>query len=168
MSANEMAYVLVSSCLLGNPVRYNGQGKESGHPVLARWLAEGRVVAVCPEVAGGLPTPRPPAEIRAGLGGLAVLRGEAPVIDNKGEDVTLAFVHGAEQALAVAQARGIRLAVLKEGSPSCGSRYIYDGSFNGTRVDQHGVATACLQAAGIKVFSENEFDLAAAHLLTLA
>ncbi|HEY9104198.1 DUF523 domain-containing protein [Chitinimonas sp.] len=162
-----MQYVLVSACLLGEPVRYNGQGKESGHPVLAQWRTEGRVVAVCPEVAGGLPTPRPPAEIRAGLGGLAVLRGEAPVLAKEGSDVTLAFVHGAEQALALARSKGIQLAVLKEGSPSCGSGYIYDGSYSGTRVVEQGVTAACLQAAGIAVFSELQWDEAAAYLANL-
>ncbi|MFJ1057095.1 2-thiouracil desulfurase family protein, partial [Bordetella bronchiseptica] len=66
-----MEWVLVSACLLGRPVRYDGRDAATGHPVLARWQAERRVVAVCPEVAGGLPTPRPPAEIAAGAGGAA-------------------------------------------------------------------------------------------------
>lgn len=162
-----MKYVLVSACLLGQPVRYNGQGKESGHAVLAQWRAEGRVVAVCPEVAGGLPTPRPPAEIRQGLGGLAVLRGEATVLASDGQDVTLEFVHGAQQALTLARSKNIRLAVLKEGSPSCGSGYIYDGSYGGKRVVEQGVTAACLQAAGIAVFSELQWDEAAAYLAGL-
>ena len=93
-----MHHVLVSSCLLGLPARYNGEQIAHEHPVLRRWQAEGRLVAFCPEVAGGLPTPRPPAEIAQGKGGRFVLTGEARVIGRTGEDMTAPFVRGARQA----------------------------------------------------------------------
>ncbi|WP_376998906.1 2-thiouracil desulfurase family protein [Bordetella pertussis] len=159
-----MEWVLVSACLLGRPVRYDGRDAATGHPVLARWQAERRVVAVCPEVAGGLPTPRPPAEIDAGAGGAAVLDGLAQVREASGVDVSAAFVEGARQALALVRERGIRVAVLKEGSPSCGSGYTYDGSFSGARIAREGVTAASLRRAGVRVFSEHELDAAQAWL----
>ncbi|MGQ0709003.1 MAG: DUF523 domain-containing protein [Rhodoferax sp.] len=162
-----MHFVLVSSCLLGHPVRYNGQAKPAGSGVLQRWVAEGRVVAACPEVAGGLPVPRPAAEITAGAGGTAVLAGQATVRDAQANDVSAPFMGGAHHALHLAQARGIRVAVLKEGSPSCGSGYIYDGTFSGHKVPGQGVTAALLARAGIRVFSEAQFDAADAFLLGL-
>ena len=94
-----MQKILVSRCLLGHRVRYDG-GAHGPFDQLQRWLDEGRVVALCPEVAGGLPTPRPPAEIRGGQGG-AVLDGRQPVLTIDGEDVTAAFVDGAELVMRV-------------------------------------------------------------------
>ena len=155
-----MQYVLVSTCLLGLPARYNGEQVLYEHPVLRRWQAEGRIVAFCPEVAGGLPTPRPPAEVAEGKGGRRVLAGEARVVDKTGDDVTEPFIRGARQAQDVAHARQIRLAILKEGSPSCGSSYSYDGTFSHRRLPLPGVTTAALEAAGVRVFSENELDAA--------
>jgi uncharacterized protein YbbK (DUF523 family) len=159
-----MESVLVSSCLLGEAVRHNGAHKRSDSDVLQRWLREGRVVAVCPEVAGGLPTPRAPAEISQGAGGVGVLSGIAVVIDNTGADVTAQFVAGAEHALTRARERGIRIAVLKEGSPSCGSGYTYDGTFTSTRTTHQGVTASLLTQAGIRVFSEAQFAEADALL----
>ena len=159
-----MELVLVSSCLLGESVRHNGGDKRSDHLVLQRWIREGRVVPICPEVAGGLPVPRPPAEIAGGAGGLKVLEGEAVVVDDRGRDVTVQFVNGAERALTIAREKDIRLAVLKEGSPSCGSAFVYDGSFTSTRVPEAGVTAACLRRAGVQVFSEDELELAAGVL----
>lgn len=152
-----MQYVLVSSCLLGNPVRYDGRSVPNGDAVLDRWLAQGRVVAVCPEVAGGMPTPRPPAEIQPGEFAATVLAGQGRVVAVTGEDVTAQFVRGAREALAAAQARGIRVAVLKEGSPSCGSGYVYDGHFAGRRQPGLGVTAALLRGAGLQVFSEKQW-----------
>lgn len=157
--------VLVSRCLLGHRVRYDGNS--SGHPgQLAEWQGQGRVVALCPEVAGGLPTPRPPAEIRGGQGG-AVLDGLLPVLTIEGEDVTAAFVDGAEQALALVRQHGIRLALLKARSPSCGNLENYDGSFSGVRVAGEGVTAALLKRVGVKVFNEGQLDEAAAELARL-
>jgi uncharacterized protein YbbK (DUF523 family) len=151
------ARVLVSACLLGERVRYNGADAAASSPVLTRWLAEGRVVPFCPEVAGGLGVPRPAAEIR-GDGGEAVLDGTARVVTAGGGDVTEAFLAGAKLALARALAEGVRVAVLKEGSPSCGSGFVYDGSFTGARRSAHGVTTALLERHGIRVFSDRELE----------
>lgn len=149
-----MEFILVSACLLGEKVRYNGGDKRCNDPILQGWLKEGRVMAICPEVSGGLPTPRPPAEIVKGAGGASVLRNTARVVCENGQDVTVQFRRGAEQALALARSRNIRIAVLKEGSPSCGTGYSYDGSFTGKRVPFPGVCAALLQEAGIQVFNE--------------
>jgi uncharacterized protein YbbK (DUF523 family) len=150
----------VSACLLGESVRYNAGHKLCGHPVLRRWIAEGRVVSVCPEVEGGLPVPRPAAEIASAGGGAGVLLGYAKVIDASGHNVSVHFVQGAEQALAHANNWNIRIAVLKEGSPSCGSGFIYDGSFSAKRVAGSGVTASLLRQHGICVFSEEELEKA--------
>jgi uncharacterized protein YbbK (DUF523 family) len=152
--------VLVSACLLGEAVRHNAQDKRSDHPVLRRWIAEGRVVRVCPEVAGGLPVPRPAAEIEGGAGGRRVLLGEARVVDRNGNDVTAPFVKGAQAALDLVEAHGIRVAVLKARSPSCGSSESYDGTFGGGLVEEPGVTAALLMSHGILVFSEEELEAA--------
>ncbi|CAB3665698.1 hypothetical protein LMG26690_00818 [Achromobacter animicus] len=162
-----MYRVLISSCLLGNPVRYDGRGVPHGDAILARWREEGRVVAVCPEVAGGMPIPRPPAEIDPGENAASVLAGRARVVAVTGDDVTAPFVRGAHEALAAAQARGIRMAVLKEGSPSCGSSYVYDGHFAGRRQPGMGVTAQLLRGAGVHVFSEHQWAEAAAFLAEL-
>jgi uncharacterized protein YbbK (DUF523 family) len=148
-----MIRVLVSACLMGERVRYDGRDAAPGGGILQRWLAEGRVVAFCPEVAGGLGVPRPAAEI-AGGDGAAVLDGKARVVTQTGDDVTAAFVRGAERALQAAQSQGVALAVLKEGSPSCGSGLIHDGSFEGGLREAMGVTTALFERHGIPVFSE--------------
>ncbi|ALE90480.1 DUF523 domain-containing protein [Pseudomonas versuta] len=157
--------VLVSRCLLGHRVRYDG-GASGPYGQLARWQDEGRIIALCPEVAGGLPTPRPPAEIPGGQG-LDVLNGKAPVMTNEGEDVTAAFMDGAQQALALVNRHGIRIAILKANSPSCGNVQTYDGSFSGVKVEGQGVTAALLAGAGVQVFSELQLDDAARALARL-
>jgi len=161
------ARLLVSACLLGEKVRYDGGDKHCGDAILARWLREGRVVAVCPELAGGLPVPRPPAEIAGGAGGAEVLAGRVKVVEDNGRDVSAAFVRGAEAALALARAQEIRVAVLKEGSPSCGSASIHDGSFSGRLVGGAGVTAELLRRAGIAVLSEHRLAEADALLAAL-
>lgn len=160
-----MHKVLVSRCLLGQHVRYDG-GAHGPFGLLQRWQQEGRVVPLCPEVAGGLPTPRAPAEIVAGQGG-QVLDGHLPVLTVEGEDVTAAFIDGAQQALALVAQHGIRMALLKARSPSCGNREAYDGSFSGTQVAGEGVTAAALRRAGVRVFSEEELVAAQAFLAVL-
>ncbi|OYT82544.1 MAG: purine-nucleoside phosphorylase [Pseudomonas sp. PGPPP4] len=157
-----MEKILVSRCLLGHRVRYDG-GAHGPFDLLGVWQSEGRIVSLCPEVAGGLSTPRPPAEIPGGQGG-AVLDGRLPVVTVGGEDVTAAFVAGAEAALELIARHGIRLAVLKARSPSCGNLENYDGSFSGTRVAGEGVTAAALKRAGVAVFNETEL-VAAQRLL---
>ena len=150
----------MSACLLGRPVRYDGRSKLREDPILLRWRAEGRLVPCCPEIAGGLPVPRPPAEI-------SVAGETVSVRTPDGTDVTGFFTRGAEEALAVARWYGVRMAVLKEGSPSCGSGRVFDGSFSGRSVAGVGVTTAVLQRHGVRVFSEDELAAAAAFLQVL-
>jgi uncharacterized protein YbbK (DUF523 family) len=161
-----MVRVLVSSCLLGERVRYNGAAASSHDIILGAWIDEGRVVPFCPEVAGGLGVPRPPAEIR-GADGEAVLDARGAVITHAGTDVTANFLDGARKALDAARARGVRVAVLKDGSPSCGSSWIYDGTFSGARQAGRGVTAALLEREGIRVFSERELREAQEYVRTL-
>lgn len=161
-----MIKVLVSACLLGERVRYHGGDARVEDVILERWRSEGRLVPACPEVAGGLPVPRPAAEMVGG-DGTQVLEGGASVRDRAGRDVTRAFLGGARDALDVALARGARLAILKDGSPSCGSSYVYDGTFRGQRSEGMGVTAAVLAAGGIRVFSERQVAEAAAYLVSL-
>jgi uncharacterized protein YbbK (DUF523 family) len=161
----KMERVLGSACLLGQKVRYNGSDKLCLVEPLQSWQVEGRVVALCPEVAGGFPVPRPPAEISESRGGAEVLLNRARVMDVQGADVTAGFVAGAHAALQQVKAHRIRVAVLKEGSPSCGSAHIYDGTFSGRRVDKPGVTAALLREHGVLVFSEFELLEAAVHLM---
>ncbi|EJM79211.1 DUF523 domain-containing protein [Pseudomonas sp. GM55] len=161
-----MRKILVSRCLLGHRVRYDG-GASGPFDQLQQWLDEGRVVPLCPEVAGGLPTPRPAAEIPGGQGA-QVLDGQALVITVEGEDVSAAFLSGAYQALELVQKHGIRIAVLKANSPSCGNLLTYDGTFSGVKVSGEGVTAALLKRHGVQVFSELELPQAAAALATLS
>ena len=161
-----MHKILISRCLLGHKVRYDG-GASGPFDQLAAWQAEGRVVAVCPEVAGGLPTPRPSAEIPGGQG-MDVWEGRAQVLTAAGEDFSAAFLDGARQALALVQRHGIRIAVLKANSPSCGNLLTYDGTFTGVKVSGEGVTAALLKRHGVQVFSELELPEAAAALAQLS
>lgn len=151
-----VARVHVSACLLGEKVRYDGDDRLCNDGILQGWRKSGRVVPFCPEIAGGFPTPRPPAEISNGQGGSAVLCGNAEVLEAGGNDVTEKFIAGARAALQKASELRIRVAVMKEGSPSCGSTYTYDGSFAGGTVDKPGVAAALLLVHGVFVFSETQ------------
>lgn len=145
---------LISACLLGQAVRYDG-----GHCLVAalqQLLTTGQAIAFCPEVAGGLSTPRLPAEIVAGDGD-AVLVGSAKVLDSVGNDVTAAFVTGAQRCLALAQQHQVTHVILKANSPSCGSTQIYDGSFSGQKIDGQGVTAALLCQHGFQVMTEQAF-----------
>lgn len=161
-----MIKVLVSSCLLGEAVRYHGGDARCESDVLDQWRAEGRLVPVCPETAAGLPVPRPPAEI-AGGDGSAVLEGTARVGDGVGSDVTEAFLLGARRVVETAVAHGVRLALLKDGSPSCATSYVFDGSFRRQRDAGQGVTAALLARAGIRLFNERQLAEAAAYLGSL-
>lgn len=162
-----MERILVSACLLGSPVRYDGAAKTSDAEILRRWRAEGRLVPVCPEVNGGLAVPRPPAEIAPGARAAEIPQGRGQVLTDRGDDVTAAFVRGAELALSTAERSGARMAVLKDASPSCGSTRVYDGTFTGRSVPGAGVTTALLESHGIRVFDERSLPEAAAYLRRL-
>lgn len=149
--------ILISACLMGLPVRYDGKPKTLLHEAVARWREEGRLVVFCPELAGGFAVPRPPAEIASAMDGGGVLDGTARVIEPDGRDASAGFIEGARRALAVAVDNGCRHALLIDGSPSCGSGFLYDGSFSGRRHEGE-VTAALLRRHGIAVYSDREVD----------
>jgi uncharacterized protein YbbK (DUF523 family) len=155
--------ILISACLLGEQVRYDGGHKKQADPRLERWSIEGRLLALCPEMLGGLPVPRPAAEILGG-DGRRIWSASAVVRTRDGHDVSEPFRRGARQALAVAREQNVGLAILKQDSPSCGSRHTYDGSFRGLKIAGQGVTAALLTDAGIPVFDETQLDEAEACL----
>ena len=135
--------ILVSACLLGLPCRYDGQSVPC--PALVKAAEKGvRLIPFCPEIYGGLPTPRPASE----------RRGER-VVNNLGGDVTDAYRRGAEAALALYRALGCDCALLKERSPSCGAGTIYDGTFTGALISGDGVTAELFRAAGVPVYGES-------------
>ena len=142
-----MQKLLLSACLIGQKVRYDGGDCFQSHPLLQTWFKEGRIVTICPEMAGGLTTPRPPAE---------KLQGH--IITNIGINVSEQFQKGAERALALCQKHNIQFALLKAKSPSCGNTQIYDGTFTRTLIQGQGVTAKLLSKNGIRVFNENEID----------
>ncbi|HHQ4052881.1 MULTISPECIES: DUF523 domain-containing protein [unclassified Citrobacter] len=147
--------ILVSACLMGLKVRYNGSEKAQVTAQLARWQEEQRLVIHCPEMAAGLPVPRPPAEIISACG-TDVMQGRARIIENTGRDVTEQYRLAAWLALRTALESGCTAALLTDGSPTCGVEFIYDGSFSGQRKSGMGVAASLLSEHGIKVFSDTQ------------
>ena len=143
--------VLVSACLAGRRCRFDGSANPDDE--VASLVAGGRAVLVCPEVDGGLGTPRPAAEIQGG-DGHAVLAGRARVVTEQGKDVTAQYVKGAERALKAAREAGATRAILKSRSPSCGCGVIYDGTFSRTKSEGDGVTAALLRENGIEVVTE--------------
>jgi len=152
------AKILVSACLMGHAVRYDGQARPLAHSALDRWRAEGRLVTICPEMSAGMPVPRLPAEIEPGKTADEVLSSGARVLESNGGDVTAAFRQAAENALALALETGCAYALLIDGSPSCGSSFVYDGSFSGGRQPGEGVTAALLRKNGIQVFSGRDIN----------
>ena len=137
--------ILVSACLLGVYCRYNGERKKLEG--IEQLMERAELIPVCPEILGGLPTPRPPAE-RVG----------DRVMNREGADVTEAYQRGAEETLRLAELFGAHLALLKERSPSCGMGKIHDGSFQGRIVDGSGVTAELLSSHGISVYGESRID----------
>jgi uncharacterized protein YbbK (DUF523 family) len=161
---NSIAKILVSACLVGERVRYDGMTLVCKNRILENWQQEGRVLAFCPEVAAGLTVPRSSAEIVGEGDGTAVLRELAKVINRDGKDMTERFVIGAQKALEQVLSQSIAFAVMKDGSPSCGSSYIYNGSFTSVSEAGQGVTVALLEENGVRVFSEHQITEAAAYL----
>ncbi|UUD42981.1 DUF523 domain-containing protein [Bacillus pumilus] len=145
--------IVVSACLAGLKVRYNSSHRLDQR--IKELVQEGKAVTVCPELLGGFSTPRPPAEIIGG-DGYDVLQGIASVVDVHGTDVTEMYVKGAKATLEQVQSLEATAVVLKEYSPSCGSRMIYRGDFNGKTKAGDGVTSALLKQHGIQVFSEED------------
>ena len=154
--------VLVSACLLGEKVRYDGRNQRLDSTRLHRWQRAQKLVVFCPEVAAGLPIPRAPAEITPGHDGADVLAGRARVMTRDGADVTQAFLRGARSALAQARAGGCAYALLTDKSPSCGVHAVYGGAFDGVLKVGIGVTAALLAAHGIAVFAPQEITRLAA------
>ena len=140
---NSHAPILVSACLLGEPCRYDG--KSVPCEAVSELARTRRLVPVCPEQLGGLPTPRIPCEIQP----------DGRVVDSRGTDRTDAFASGARAALHIARENGCSQAILKENSPSCGTQHVYDGTFSGTLIPGKGKTAALLAESGIEVFSED-------------
>lgn len=136
--------ILVSACLLGENCKYSGGNNR--REAVCRFLEGKDYIPFCPEQAGGLPTPRLPSERRDGR-----------VVSSGGEDVTQAFCLGAQRAMDTCREYGVTLAILKQGSPSCGSRYIYDGTFSGKKIPGQGVTAELLMENGIQVVGEEDF-----------
>ena len=137
--------ILISTCLLGIACKYSGGDNARPALIAALQAAGHELVPVCPEVYGGLPTPRPPAE-----------RIDARVMTVAGADVTAAYRKGAETALQLAKLTGCRVAVLKANSPSCGHGTIYDGTFSGQKIAGNGVTAELLEQNGIRVYTDED------------
>ena len=142
-----MKKLIISACLLGESCRYDAKSKPCEQ--VERLKKDYKLIAVCPECMGGLPTPRPPAEIQK----------DGRVINREGRDVTANYRAGAEAVLQIAKEQNCVFALLKEKSPACGKGKIYDGSFTGTLTDRDGVCAELLKKNGISVFTEDEIDL---------
>lgn len=149
--------ILVSSCLLGNPVRYDGTAGALDKYLQANLEAESDLYAFCPECEGGLDTPRSPAEICEGTGE-DVMNGSARVHTRQHQDVTDAFILGAQRCLDFCKREKITVCILKERSPSCGSSKIYDGSFAGRLIAGKGVTAALLEQNNITVYSDENVN----------
>lgn len=147
--------ILVSSCLAGFKVRYNGT--DSLDDRILNLLSENKAITVCPELLGGFSTPREPAEIVGG-DGEDVLDGKAIVVEKSGKDVTELYINGAYLTLKKAQELRATTIILKEYSPSCGSSLIYNGEFKGNKITGIGVTTALLKRNGLKVISEENLS----------
>ncbi len=159
--------ILISACLLGRPVRYDGRGLPLESRILSAWLDAGMLVPLCPEVVAGFPTPRPPAEIEREKSGGDVLDGTARIFEDNGRDVTETFVRGAELAVRTAVEAECRFALLTDGSPSCGSSFIYSGLHDGETRAGMGVVTAALRKHGVFVYAQHQIGALSEHLLSL-
>jgi uncharacterized protein YbbK (DUF523 family) len=149
-------------------VRYDGKSNRCDAAFLRKWIAAGQVIPVCPEVAGGLGVPRVPAEIVGRDGGRGILQGTASVYTATGRDITTAFRSGAERAWRVARQGLLQWALLKDKSPSCGVRYIYDGTFSKRLIKGAGLTATLLRQAGIQLFTEHEVETLAEALAASA
>lgn len=145
--------VLVSACLAGLATTHAGVAKPNA--LVMQLVREGRAILVCPEQLGGLPTPRPPAEIVGGSGE-EVLGSSARVVDINGVDVTANYLRGAREAAKAARLAGCTTAILKARSPSCGHGRIHDGTFSGVLREGDGVTAALLASQGLEVLTEEE------------
>jgi len=154
-----MQKILVSACLLGEKVRYDGLVVPVSKMMTGILRSTSVIIPFCPEVAGGLPVPRNSAEI-SGKDGFDVLDGKSIIKNKSGDDVTLFYLNGAAKTLETAIKNNIKAAILKEKSPSCGKSLIYDGTFTKTLKSGKGVTAALFERNGIHVFNEKEIEQA--------
>lgn len=148
-----MKKILVSACLYGEHVRYDGGDVPCLDERFLQWKKEGRLVPICPEVFGGLPIPRPDSQ-RVG----------DKVLTRTGRDVSKEYESGALESVRLAKEHDVAFAIMKQNSPSCGSKFIYDGTFTNTKISGEGRTTELLRKAGIMVFDEKEIDEAEKQL----
>ena len=148
--------IIVSACLLGENCKYSGGNNKSENVI--KYLEDKEYILVCPEQLGGLSTPRNPSEIitYGNKDGNDVLSGCTKVLSNKGIDVTKNFIQGAEETLKIAKEHNAKTAILKAGSPSCGYKKIYDGSFLGNKIKGMGVTAAILNKENIALLDEDD------------
>lgn len=143
-----MQNVLISACLLGVDCKYNGSNNKLDDEIIHSLKEKYNLIPVCPEIMGGMPTPRNPVEITDGK-----------VFDYDGEEFTKEFEKGSEEVLKLAKLYDTTIAILKENSPSCGSNYIYDGTFNHKKIKGMGIAALKLSKENIKLFSEENVKI---------
>jgi len=146
--------ILISSCLTGEKCAYDGKARTDKK--LIRALAGHELIRVCPEMFGGLGTPRERHEITDGTGEDVLLE-KARVISASGKDRTESFIRGAQKTLETARQNGIKVAILKSRSPSCGTHTVFSGKFDGSLKEGAGVTTALLHRHGIQIYTENDF-----------
>ena len=148
--------IIVSACLLGENCKYSGGNNKSENVI--KYLEDKEYILVCPELLGGLSTPRNPSEIitYGNKDGNDVLSGCTKVLSNKGIDVTKNFIQGAEETLKIAKEHNAKTAILKAGSPSCGYKKIYDGTFLCNKIQGMGVTAAILNKENIALLDEDD------------
>ncbi|HAJ56753.1 MAG TPA: DUF523 domain-containing protein [Candidatus Omnitrophica bacterium] len=146
--------IMLSACLAGINCVYDGTNKL--HPFFAEMYAGGEALIFCPEVLGGLKIPHDPSEISGG-DGFDCLESKARVVSKKGDDVTRFFLKGAEKVFELAKKNGIKKAVMKSKSPSCGCGYIFNGTFSKKLILGYGVCAALLKKNGIEVISDTDY-----------
>ena len=143
-----MQNVLISACLLGVDCKYNGSNNKLDDEIIHSLKEKYNLIPVCPEIMGGMPTPRNPIEIKDGK-----------VFDYDGVEFTKEFEKGSEEVVKLAKLYDATIAILKENSPSCGSNYIYDGTFNHQKIKGMGIAAHKLSKENIKLFSEENVKI---------
>lgn len=151
-----LTLILISSCLAGFNVRYDGSNAKNE---LASWLVRhGQAITICPEIMSGFETPRRPSEI---VGGTArdVINGIASVQENNGTDVTEPYIMGANLVLKIAKEHHIKAAFLKDSSPSCGSHYVYNGTFTGKKLVGKGITAELLSQYGVQTFPDDVLSI---------
>ncbi|MDY5212892.1 DUF523 domain-containing protein [Intestinibacter sp.] len=148
--------IIVSACLLGENCKYSGGNNKAENVI--KYLEGKEYILVCPEQLGKLSTPRDPSEIitEGNKDGNDVLDKNIKVLSNKGVDVTANFIKGAEETLKIAKEHNVKKAILKAGSPSCGYKKIYDGTFSGNKVQGMGVTAAILNKENIELLDEDD------------